>query len=281
MKNVIAGLEEGLNAIAEALEGGSGQQVPAPVAADNGKVLKATGAGQVAWQEDATGAGVPTVTSGDDGKVLTADYTGGVGTYSWEDAPSGGGLPASTYEDEGKSLLVDQNGSPTWGYPHNLLPDSTQASSGDVLAINNQGNPAWTTPSGGGSLPSYDDSDVSKVLTVQYDDLDDRTYLEWTRPSSPVREVRYFSMLSKSDFTVDGSYVYKLFSEGDEPTANYEYTMIGFGTTGVPFSFCVTSCSVGQYYNENNGDLRIYFNKADFDMIDSSADITIRRIRYQ
>lgn len=246
MKQVIEGLEKGLNAIAEAMGGGT-VPIPAPTSSDRGKFL-----------------GVNTSNN----------------NIGWKDAPSGGGLPASTYEDEGKSLLVDQNGSPAWGYPHDLLPDSTQASSGDVLAINNQGNPAWTTPSGGGSLPSYDDSDVSKVLTVQYDDLGDRAYLEWTRPSSPVREVRYFSMLSKSDFTVDGNYVYKLFSEGDEPTANYEYTMIGFGTTGVPFSFCVTSCSVGQYYNENNGDLRIYFNKADFDMIDSSADITIRRVRY-
>ena len=226
--------------------------------------------------KNAMEGGYPEPTSATDGQVLTADGQGGA---SWEDA-QGGGLPASTYADEGKSLLVDQNGSPTWGYPHGLLPDSTSASSGDVLAINNQGNPAWTTPSGGGGLPAYTSENWGQYLSVD-EDMEGNPYLTWAGVATPVREVRYFSMLQKSDFTVDGNYVYKLFLEGNEPTAGYEYTMIGFGTTGVPFSFCVTSCSVGQYYNENNGDLRIYFNKADFDMIDANADITIRRIRYQ
>ena len=34
------------------------------------------------------GNAVPDVTSADDGKILTADYTGGVGSYSWENAPT-------------------------------------------------------------------------------------------------------------------------------------------------------------------------------------------------
>lgn len=155
MKNVIAGLEEGLQAIAEALEGGSGQQVPAPVAADNGKVLKATGAGQVAWQEDATGAGVPTVTSGDDGKVLTADYTGGVGTYSWEDAPSG--VPDTSQVLQGSVLAVGYSGDPEWENITDIIPEgskglvptTTGVTNGYVLT-NNNGTPAWAAASGGG-----------------------------------------------------------------------------------------------------------------------------------
>ena len=157
MKQVIEGLSEGLKAIATAVEaggsGGEGQVVPAPIATDNGKVLKATGAGQVAWQEDATGAGVPTVTSGDDGKVLTADYTGGVGTYSWEDAPSG--LPDHSQAMQGAVLALGYSGDPEWEdditdlLPEGskaLVPTTTGVTNGYVLT-NNNGTPAWAAAS--------------------------------------------------------------------------------------------------------------------------------------
>ena len=154
MKNVIAGLEEGLQDIAEAL-GANSQKVPAPIATDNGKVLKATGAGAVAWQEDATGAGVPAVTSGDDGKVLTADYTGGVGTYSWEDAPSG--VPDPGQALQGSVLALGYSGDPEWNNITNIIPEgskglvptTTGVTNGYVLT-NNNGTPAWAAASGGG-----------------------------------------------------------------------------------------------------------------------------------
>lgn len=85
MKNVIAGLEEGLQAIAEALEGDS--IVPTPAAADEGKVL----------------------TANDDG------------TASWEDPE--GGLPASTGTDRGKVLTVGYSGDPGWVTPTKEIPD--------------------------------------------------------------------------------------------------------------------------------------------------------------
>lgn len=157
MKQVIEGLSEGLQAIAEAVGGGGGegQVVPAPIATDNGKVLKATGAGAVAWQEDATGAGVPTVTSGDNGKVLTADYTGGVGTYSWEDAKSG--LPDGSQALQGSVLAMGLNHNPEWDNITNIIPEgskglvptTTGVTNGYVLT-NNNGTPAWAAASGGG-----------------------------------------------------------------------------------------------------------------------------------
>lgn len=244
MKQVIEGLEEGLNAIAEAVQGGS-TPIPTPTTADRGKFLGVNASNN---------------------------------NIGWKDAPSG--LPASTSADEGKSLLVDSNGDAEWGYPHGLVPDTTLASAGDVLSINNQGSPAWTTPTGGSDLPSYTSENWGQYLSVD-EDMEGNPYLTWAGVATPVREVRYFSMLSKSDFTTDGQYVYKQFLEAGEPNASYEYTMIGFGTTGVPFTYCNTANSVGQHYDDNSGTLRVYFNKADFDMIDASADITIRRIIYQ
>lgn len=68
MKTVIAGLEEGLNAIAEALEGDS--IVPTPAAADEGKVLTANDDGTASWETP--DGGIPTPTLDDEGKVLKA-----------------------------------------------------------------------------------------------------------------------------------------------------------------------------------------------------------------
>jgi hypothetical protein len=58
---------------------------------------------------------VPPVTSTDDGKVLTAEYSGGSGSYSWETPPNG--LPASSVSDYGKVLTVNIAGAPTWAVP--------------------------------------------------------------------------------------------------------------------------------------------------------------------
>ena len=68
MKNVIAGLEEGLQAIAEALEADS--IVPTPAAADEGKVLTAGDDGTASWETPE--GGIPTPTLSDEGKVLKA-----------------------------------------------------------------------------------------------------------------------------------------------------------------------------------------------------------------
>ena len=174
MKTVIEGLQEGLNAIADALEGGSGQQVPAPEAADTGKVLKATGAGTVDWQEDAIGGGVPTVTSGDDGKVLTADYTGGVGTYSWEDAPEG--LPDSS-QAANQSVLMKTATGPQWEQIREVPSGGTN---GQVLTNDGFGGYGWETPSGGGGTTIY-----MQTATVEYNDKDDE-YFAAVQPSASI-----------------------------------------------------------------------------------------------
>ena len=149
MKTVIAGLEEGLNAIAEALEGGGSEVVPTPTAADEGKVL----------------------TAGDDG------------TASWEDA--GSGLPEYTSpDDSGKILKLieqDQQGNlaPEWSTPREV---PAGGSNGQVLTKNSNGY-GWAAPSGG--LPALDEEDNGKALIAQYDSDTEATYPAW----STIRQV--------------------------------------------------------------------------------------------
>ena len=206
MKNVIAGLEEGLNAIAEALEGGN--IVPTPAAADEGKVL----------------------TAGDDG------------TASWEDAE--GGLPAFTSpDDSGKMLkLIEQNQqgdlAPEWATPREV---PAGGSNGQVLTKNSNGY-GWAAPAGG--LPSIDEGDSGKVLTSYYDSEEEYGYSRWDTiasvPGSSASDsgkvltctgknrygwaaasggghidVLKFT-IAKSEFTQDGS-VYKAYINGSYP----------------------------------------------------------------
>ena len=123
MRQVIQGLEEGLSAIAEALEGGGGSSiVPTPTAADEGKVL----------------------TAGDDG------------TASWEDAQ--GGLPDPGQASQGSVLALGYSREPEWEtnitdlLPNGsaaLVPATAGVTNGYVLT-NNNGTPAWAAASGGG-----------------------------------------------------------------------------------------------------------------------------------
>ena len=74
---------------------------------------------------------VPPVTSTDDGKVLTAEYSGGSGSYSWETPPNG--LPASSVSDYGKVLTVNIAGAPTWATPES----SDDVNPGRLVLSNN------------------------------------------------------------------------------------------------------------------------------------------------
>lgn len=111
MKTVIAGLEEGLNAIAEALEGGGSEIVPTPTLADEGKVLRAMPQGQesVAPQWE-TAREVPV--GGTQGQVLTKGASG----YDWAN-PSGGSYPEPTSATDGQVLTADGLGGASWETP--------------------------------------------------------------------------------------------------------------------------------------------------------------------
>ena len=137
MKNVIAGLEEGLNAIAEAIEGGGGSSiVPTPAAADEGKVL----------------------TAGDDG------------TASWENA-SGGGIPTPTLDDESKVLRVIPQSqtrvAPEWS---SIREVSRGGQNGQVLTAIGGGDYEWANASGGGG------SITKEFKYVQEMDFNDTIY---------------------------------------------------------------------------------------------------------
>lgn len=112
MKNVIAGLEEGLRNIAQAIP-------PANA--------------------------VPDVESTDDGKVLKATYSGGEGSYDWEDASgvdmtgAQAGQVLTAVADGGGNLVQG------WTTPSGGLP-STSGNSNKVLKVNNAGSGVdWVT----------------------------------------------------------------------------------------------------------------------------------------
>lgn len=114
MKQVIQGLEEGLEAIAEALSGGSGSY-PEPTSATDGQVLTANGQGGASWEDPQGGLpstayrskddvlsldnnlnpiwrapDVPIITSSDNGKVLKAQFDDKSGTFAyWGEASNG------------------------------------------------------------------------------------------------------------------------------------------------------------------------------------------------
>ena len=178
MKTVIAGLEEGLNAIADALEGGGGgggSIVPTPAAADEGKVLTANDDGTASWED--AGSGIPTPTLDDEGKVLkavpqtqttvapewttirelpiggregqvlTKSYEG----YEWE-TPNG--LPALYDEDNGKVLMAQydsdtENTYPAWSILKGV-PNSNASDAGKVLTCTGRNAYGWAPASGGG-----------------------------------------------------------------------------------------------------------------------------------
>ena len=144
MKQVIQGLEEGLQAIAEALEGDS--IVPTPAAADEGKVLTANDDGTASWEDV---DGLPAFTSPDDsGKVLKLIEQDQQGTLAPEwttprEVPAGG--------SNGQVLGKNSNG---YGWKNIVqVPSTSGASNGDVLT-NDGGIPTWAPASGGGGSSS-------------------------------------------------------------------------------------------------------------------------------
>lgn len=247
MKQVIEGLEEGLNAIAEAVQGGA-IPLPTPTTADRGKFLGVNASNNnIGWKEIDVNA-LPEQSESTDGMFLRSEFDGISG------------------ESEAAWANIKQ------------VPSAIAANAGDVLTADGEGTYDWAAPSGGGSLPSYTSDDIGKYLGIGRSN--DNPVLKWARITNPVYYVQYTQSIQKSAFTTDGDYVYYTFVGAGEPNANIDYTVFGFGTTGAPFNYCVESHSVGQNYDDNSGNVRVYFNKADFDMIDSTANITMRVIMY-
>lgn len=151
MKTVIAGLEEGLNAIADALEGGGGgggegAVVPTPTLDDEGKVLKAIPQSQekVAPEWD-TIRELPI--GGREGQVLTRSYEG----YEWETPNS---LPPVYDEDNGKALIVQYDSDTETTYPAwskvATVPSSNASDNGKILTCTGKNAYGWAPASGGG-----------------------------------------------------------------------------------------------------------------------------------
>lgn len=146
MKNVIAGLEEGLQAIAEALEGDS--IVPTPTAADEGKVLTANDDGTASWATAGGGSDIPTPTLSDEGKILrVVPQSQETVAPEWSESrevPVGGST--------GQILTKNANGF-GWASPSGQVPSG--GSSGDVLTKTSASTYGWVTPSSGTTLYTF------------------------------------------------------------------------------------------------------------------------------
>lgn len=180
MKQVIQGLEEGLGAIATALEGDG---YPKPTNVPQGKVLTADGDDGASW-EDAP-SGLPTIPGS--GEVLMTEY--------------------DAQNDEYYARWTSQ-----WGQ----MPPYQYANVGDVVTIDAYGNPTWAAPSGGGSVPTITSNDNGKVLSAVYDDKSGSGYAEWVTPSGGGGVVSTTFTVDGSDFVQDGSSYKVVFdSNGD------------------------------------------------------------------
>ena len=208
MKTVIAGLEEGLNAIADALEGGGGggSIVPTPAAADEGKVLTANDDGTASWED--AGSGIPTPTLDDEGKVLKAvPQTQTTVAPEWatiRELPIGG--------REGQVLTRSHEGY-EWETP-NGLPALYDEDNGKVLMAQYDSDtentyPAWSILKG---VPNSNASDAGKVLTCA-----GRNAYGWAPASGGGGHIDVIKFtIAKSEFTQDGS-VYKAYINGSYP----------------------------------------------------------------
>ena len=177
MKTVIAGLEEGLNAIADALEGGGGEGavVPVPTLDDDGKVLRVVSQSQdkVApeWSE------IREVSRGGrNGQVLTKNGD----DYGWEN-PSGGLPPLYSEEDKDKALIAHYDSDTEAIYPEwsmiNQVPSG--GIKGQVLTKTSGRGYEWANASGGGGSSSikhiyqafrgntiFDDNNGNATITI-------------------------------------------------------------------------------------------------------------------
>ena len=153
----------------------SADEVPTVGSSDDGKVLTADytgGTGSYSWESLPSVDEVPDVTSNDDGKVLKATYSGGTGSYAWATAPSG--LPASTSAEEGLALTVDSNGDPLWGsvgwdaIGNAIIPPATDpnVNDGDVLTYNSTTGMASFQAPSGGSGLQVETDGTNYWITV-------------------------------------------------------------------------------------------------------------------
>ena len=181
MKQVIEGLQEGLKAIADAMEGG----YPEPTAASEGQVLTADGEGGASWEDAADG--LPEIDSQvEQGAVLAVGYSR---EPEWVNditdlIPNGSAalVPTTTGVTNGY-VLTNNSGTPTWaaGSGGGSYPEPTSATSGQVLTADGIGGASWQTPSGGGGTTIY-----KKTSTVEYDDKSDMYYASVEPFSTPI-----------------------------------------------------------------------------------------------
>lgn len=116
---------------------------------------------------------VPEVGSSDDGKVLTADYTGGTGSYSWESLPSVDEVPTVTSEDDGKVLKASYSGGVgtySWqtGGGSGGTTDYTELSNKPQVNSHTLTGNMSTSDLGIYDVPTVGSSDGGKILAASY-----------------------------------------------------------------------------------------------------------------
>lgn len=248
MKNVIAGLEEGLQAIANAIP-------PANA--------------------------VPDVESTDNGKVLKATYSGGEGSYDWED--ESGGVPSTVGHNLNNILVIDDTtiNPPTadWYSLDEVLPqmnENNYPSNGDVIAYNSSTNKAeWQTPQGGGSgLPEITYEDTGKVLQATYDDKSGTGSAEWSRLTTGITEYYIGDITSSNTWTA--------VTDGSDNTVAYK-CLVSSGVLSTLLTGGVLAIKVSDgsysyvdyfYINDKSGGVQIFLTKDKYSLLSVSSALS-------
>ena len=235
MKTVIAGLEEGLNAIAEALEGGGGgggSIVPTPTLDDDGKVLRVVSQSQEeVAPEWSTVREVPT--GGQRYQVLTKTGTGNV-AYGWADAPTPEPeLPSISSGDSGKVLKAYYDSEEGYGYSRwdtvASVPSSNASDAGKVLTCSGRNAFGWAPASGGGKVDTV-------RLSIPLSSFVAQTHMNKSMYVASNVQVNLISLSLNSKLISISASPYSPMSECYNLPMDFAYVSPGIGTAdiGIP-----------------------------------------------
>lgn len=179
------------------------------------------------------GNAVPDVGSGDDGKVLTADYTGGVGSYSWENPPTFTQVQSDWNQSDNTAVDYIKN-KPT--IPAAQVNSDWNAVSGVSQILNkpdlsDMATQTWVGQQGyltsADEVPTVGSTDDGKVLTASY--TGGTGSYSWQAPAASGLQVE----TDGTNYWITVNNVRLYFANSGDPVGNIPDGSVGIGWTGL------------------------------------------------